>query len=411
MPIGTIYTMSGLNNILRSNYKVAFIITIVFLCCSPRGQKERDIKKTEEVFVVEKGQTLETVLDQSLEHTTTFRIIEFLTIVEFPFRRCLPGDSVTIIRINDSLVDIVYKQNLMTVWNVSFKETEWFVSMKFPYIDTFCCLTKGVVNSTLYESMLKMEETPKLVYRFVDVFAWEIDFVTDTRNGDSFFVYYEKTFCDSNFIDYQNLIVMRYAGEVGDYYGFYYRDPDGYEDYYNEKGESLRKSLLKSPLKFSYISSYFSKSRYHPILKVWRPHHGLDYVAPKGTPVSSIGNGTVSFKGWKGGYGNLVEIKHMNNFKTRYGHLSRFAKGLYQGKKVKMGEVIGYVGSTGLSTGPHLHFEMHRNGVAINPLKVDIPRAPSVKEKYLPDFEQKRDSLLPLLVEPAVLSEEQSDTI
>jgi murein DD-endopeptidase MepM/ murein hydrolase activator NlpD len=130
-------------------------------------------------------------------------------------------------------------------------------------------------------------------------------------------------------------------------------------------------------------------------------------VAPRGTPVSSIGNGTVTFKGWKGGYGNLVEIKHMNNFKTRYGHLSAFAKGLYQGKKVKMGELIGYVGTTGLSTGPHLHFELHKNGVPINPLKVDIPRAPSVKQEYHALFEQKRDSLMLLITEPESLSDDK----
>jgi len=403
--------MNGLSNILRSNYNLVIILTAAFICCSPREQVSHEPKRTEEILIVKRNQTLETVLDQSLAHATTFQIIEILSAAEFPFRRCLPGDTVTIIRVNDTLVDITYKQNLLTVWNLSAENTQWFVSMKFPYIDTTGCLTKGVVNSTLYESMLNMDETPKLVYRFVDVFAWEIDFVTDTRNGDSFFVYYEKTFCDSVFINYQSLIVMRYKGEVGDYYGFYYQDPDGYEDYYNKKGESLRKSLLKSPLQFSYISSYFSKSRYHPILKTWRPHHGLDYSAPKGTPVSSIGNGTVSFKGWKGGYGNLVEIRHMNNFKTRYGHLSRFAKGLYQGKKVKMGEVIGYVGSTGLSTGPHLHFEMHKNGVPINPLKVDIPRAPSVKKEYLDEFETVRDSLLQLLVDPVEYGDEQAENI
>ena len=192
---------------------------------------------------------------------------------------------------------------------------------------------------------------------------------------------------------YLDIIAAYYKGEVGDYYGIYYRDPDGNEDYYNLKGQSLRKSLLKSQLRYSYISSYFSKRRYHPILKVWRPHHGLDYSAPVGTPVASIGHGTVTYKGWKGGYGNLVEIRHKNNFKTRYGHLSRFAKGLYKGKRVKMGELIGYVGSTGLSTGPHLHFEMHKNGAPINPLRVKIPRAPSVKKKYMADFQQRCDSL------------------
>ncbi|MBN2621587.1 M23 family metallopeptidase [candidate division WOR-3 bacterium] len=391
---------------MNTRYSIIIALCAIFVACPSRGQKEAAPTRVEKTLVMKKGETLETVLDQDIDHRTTIAMIDVLNAAGFPFRYCLPGDSVTTVRVHDTLRQIVYKQNLMTVWFVMLDETQWSVAMKLPYIDTLCCLTKGVVNSTLYESMLKLKETPKLVYRFVDVFAWEIDFVTDTRNGDSFFVYYEKTFCDSTFVDYQNLIVMRYKGEVGDYYGFYYCDPDGNEDYYNKKGESLRKSLLKSPLKFSYISSYFSKSRYHPILKVWRPHHGLDYVAPKGTPVSSIGNGTVIFKGWKGGYGNLVEIKHMNNFKTRYGHLSAFAKGLYQGKKVKMGELIGYVGSTGLSTGPHLHFELHKDGVPINPLKVDIPRAPSVKQKYQALFEQTRDSLIRFLTVPDVPSDD-----
>lgn len=403
--------MNGLKNTLSRKYSIALILVAVFVGCPPRESDTPLINRAEKTHVMKKGETLEIVLDKTIAHPTTIAIINLLGTAGFPFRYCLPGDSVTTVYVNDTLMQIVYKQNLMNVWFVTRGTTRWFVAMKFPYVDTLCYLTQGVVNSTLYESMLKLDETPKLVYRFVDVFAWEIDFVTDTRNGDSFFVYYEKTFCDSTFVDYQNLIVMRYKGEVGDYCGFYYCDPDGYEDYYNEKGESLRKSLLKSPLRFSYISSYFSKSRYHPILKVWRPHHGLDYVAPKGTPVSSIGNGTVTFKGWKGGYGNLVEIRHMNNFKTRYGHLSAFARGLCQGKKVKMGELIGYVGSTGLSTGPHLHFEMHKNGVPVNPLKVDVPRAPSVNKKYQALFEQRRDSLMQLLTEPELPSDDRESNV
>lgn len=161
----------------------------------------------------------------------------------------------------------------------------------------------------------------------------------------------------------------------------------------------MRKSLLKSPLRFSYISSYYSKSRFHPILKRWRPHHGLDYVAPIGTPIASIGDGKVTYRGWKGGYGNLVEIRHKNNFTSRYGHLIRFAKNIYVGKRVKSGELIGYLGSTGLSTGPHLHFELHKNGTPMNPLRVNIPRAPSVKKQYMDLFKAHRDSLMHLIQE------------
>jgi murein DD-endopeptidase MepM/ murein hydrolase activator NlpD len=323
--------------------------------------------------------------------------ISVLTALEnagFPFRNCLPGDSVSITRRNGGFSRLTYRQNLYNTYYVIKDSSYFLVSMKYPYVDTIEAMVKGDIRSTLYESMLAAGESSNLVIRYADVFAWEIDFFTETQEGDSFFIYVEKTYCDSVFVDYAAISCARYKGEVGDFYGIYYCDPDGNEDYYNLEGKSLRKSLLRSPLRFSYISSHFSKRRYHPILKVWRPHHGLDYVAPVGTPVSSIGDGRVVFKGWKGGYGNLVEIRHKNNFRSRYGHLSRFAKGISVGKNVKSGQLIGYVGSTGLSTGPHLHFELQKDGVAVNPLRVNIPRAPSVKEKYIDLFKSHRDSLL-----------------
>lgn len=344
--------------------------------------------------VMERGQTLDEVLTQMVSSDHTLGIINALKIADFPFRRCIPGDTVSVVLRDDALVTFSYAHSYTETYYVASCEDFFTVAMKYPHIDTIHCLITGEITSTLYETVLELGETPNLVFRYADVFAWEIDFVTETQNGDSFYIYIEKTFCDSMFIGYGDIILTRYKGNVGDYYGIYYCDQEGHEDYYNLKGESLRKSLLKSPLRYSYISSYFSKKRFHPILKVWRPHHGLDYSAPTGTPVASIGAGVVTYKGWKGGYGNLVEIKHMNNFKTRYGHLSKFAKGLYKGKRVTMGELIGYVGSTGLSTGPHLHFEMYKNGAPINPLKVQLPRAPAVKKKYLAEYEQLRDSLI-----------------
>jgi len=373
------------------------LLFLVFLGCPEKKETVQPAKPTEITHVVKSGENLEAILDNMFSHQSTISIISLMKNAGFPFRKCLPGDSIKISKENDNLLELTYHQNYTTEYYIHSNDKHYFVSMKFPYIDTVIYLLKGEVNSTLYESILEIGETPLLVYRYTDIFAWEVDFVTDTRNGDSFYVYLEKTFSDSVFVDYLNLVAACYKGKIGEYTGIYYCDPDGYEDYYNLKGQSLRKSLLKSPLRYSYISSYFSKRRFHPILKIWRPHHGLDYVAPKGTPVSSIGDGVVTFKGWKGGYGNLVEIRHKNNFKSRYGHLSRFAKGLYKGKKVKMGQLIGYVGSTGLSTGPHLHFELHKKSVAINPLKVKIPRAPSVKKKYMADFEQHRDSLMNII--------------
>jgi murein DD-endopeptidase MepM/ murein hydrolase activator NlpD len=393
-------TIKYIFRILQALYLPLALLLIIFPSCPAKKEAEPKIVRIESKHIVKKGETLETILDRVLPHQSTISIINVLKSAGFPSRRCLPGDSILVIKENKHFLELTYSQTPVCKYRVVSNEQNLYVSMKFPYIDTITCFLKGQVNSTLYESLLELGETPNLVYRYADVFAWEIDFVTDTREGDSFFIYFEKTYCDSIFVEYLNMVAMRYKGEVGDYYGIYYCDQGGYEDYYNLKGQSLRKSLLKSPLKYSYISSYFSKRRFHPILKIWRPHHGLDYVAPKGTPVSSIGDGIVSFKGRKGGYGNLVEIRHKNNFKTRYGHLSKFAKGLYQGKRVKMGELIGYVGSTGLSTGPHLHFELHKYGKPTNPLKVKIPRAPSVKKKYITDFEHARDSLLKFLEEP-----------
>jgi murein DD-endopeptidase MepM/ murein hydrolase activator NlpD len=366
----------------------------VIVGCPAKKKETSDALVKNVCHIVKKGEFLEDILNRDLPFQVTTAVLNTMENAGFPFRYCMPGDSIKITLENNCLSSIIYRQSITREYHVINNTENLFVSMKLPYIDTVLCFINGEIKSTLYEALLELGETPNLVYRFTDVFAWEIDFVTETQKQDSFFVLLEKTYCDSQFISYENILTTCYKGEIGLYYGFYYKDASGREDYYNLKGESLRKALLKSPLKFSYISSYFSKSRFHPILKVWRPHHGLDYCAPIGTPVSAIGNGVVTYKGWRGGYGNLVEIKHMNNFKTRYGHLSKFANVLYKGKKVKMGELIGYVGTTGLSTGPHLHFELHKNGVPINPLKVNIPRAPSLAKEYTVDFQHHCDSIL-----------------
>ena len=391
--------MNGLGTLYRIRYSVfvSVILTLIIGGCGRKEDKKSAPTVTETVHVVKRGENLETILDKLSVADCRLSVITALNNAGFPFRKCLPGDTIFLTKTDGSFTHLTYRQNLQNIYYVV-KDSAWyFVSMKYPYVDTLLTLVKGTVNSTLYESMLAAGEKSNLVIRYADVFAWEVDFFTDTQDGDSFIIYVEKTFCDSIFVDYAGIIFARYKGEAGDFYGVYYRDPDGQEDYFNLKGQSLRKSLLKSPLRFSYISSYYSKKRYHPILKRWRPHHGLDYVAPIGTPVASIGEGKVVFKGWKGGYGNLVEIRHKNNFRSRYGHLSRFAKGIHVGKRVKSGELIGYLGSTGLSTGPHLHFELHKNGIPVNPLKVNIPRAPSVKEKYMAAFKNHCDSLLHMI--------------
>ena len=295
-------------------YSLLFLTLVIFVNCPGKEKVEEEVVYKVITHIVQKNEFFETILAQAIPESELYRsIINAMQNGGFPFRNCYPGDSIHILAKNNEFLKLSYYQDPTHIYYISNNNDHLLMAMKFPYIDTINSILEGQINSTLYESILELDETPNLVFRYADVFAWEIDFVTETREGDSFYIFVAKTFCDSVFLDYSDLIVTRYKGNVGDYYGIYYRDPDGHEDYYNLKGESLRKSLLKSPLRYSYISSYFAKKRYHPILKVWRPHHGLDYAAPVGTPVASIGNGVVTFKGWKGDYGNLVEIKHKNN--------------------------------------------------------------------------------------------------
>ena len=374
----------------------AFMVLVATGC--PRRKKETPKPVVSSTYTtIKRGETIDNALKRIMDQEQAVAVVTALRNVDFPFRRCLPGDTLTVVKQDNEFAKFIYKQSPIIIYYVEPASPYMTVAMKCPFIDRILCYIEGTIKSTLYEAMIDQGERPELIYQFADIFGWEIDFTTETQKGDSFFLMLEKSYCDSILIGYSDMPIVRYKGEIGDYYGVYFLDRDGYDDYYNRKGESLRKSLLKSPLKYSHISSYFTKNRYHPILKRWRPHHGLDYSAPTGTPVSSIGDGTVTYKGWKGGYGNLVEIRHKNGFKTRYGHLSRFAKGVGSGSRVKMGVIIGYVGSTGLSTGPHLHFELHKDGSPINPMKVKLPRAPSVKTAYLKEFKAQGDSLVAAL--------------
>ncbi|HDQ98763.1 MAG TPA: M23 family metallopeptidase, partial [candidate division WOR-3 bacterium] len=225
--------------------------------------------------------------------------------------------------------------------------------------------------------------------------GWEVDFFTETQIGDSFAILVTRRMQDSTVIGYEPVSGVRYQGVAGDFAGFRFTDPEGRTDYYNRDGDCMRKTFLKSPLNFARVTSFFGR-RFHPIHRTWRQHHGLDYAAPTGTPVSAVADGRVAVAGWMGGYGNCVDVVHPGGYRTRYGHLSRFGAGVKVGATVSQGQVIGYVGSTGLSTGPHLHFELHANGAPKNPLRFDPPRVEPVKPEFLAAFAVARDSLLDL---------------
>lgn len=242
------------------------------------------------------------------------------------------------------------------------------------------------IQNSLWVDMRAADVSPLLIVSLSDIYAWTVDFFA-LQKGDRFRVLYEEKVCDGEVIavDTVRYAVFSHAGE--DFPMVMYNQNDGGNIWWNEKGESMRKAFLKAPLKFSRISSGFSYSRKHPVTRKVQPHTGVDYAAPTGTPVMTIGDGVVTSVKYEGAGGNTVRIKHNSVYSTAYLHLSKYAKGLKAGQRVRQGEVIGYVGSTGRSTGPHLDFRVWKNGTPINPLKMDSPPAEPISKAHLDAFE------------------------
>lgn len=257
-------------------------------------------------------------------------------------------------------------------------------------------VASGEIETSLWNAMVANGYNPLLANDLSDVYAWSIDFF-GLAVGDQFKVVYDVLYVDSLAIGVENIQAAWFKHIDKEFYAIPFKQ-DTFVDFFDLEGQSLRKAFLKAPLKFSRISSHFSNARLHPILKIYRPHHGVDYAAPGGTPVHTIGDGVIIFLGWdQGGGGNYVKVKHNSNYATAYLHLQGFAEGISNGKYVKQGEVIGYVGSTGLSTGPHLDFRFYKGGVPIDPLKVEAPPVDPIREENMEAYLPVKDSVKAML--------------
>ncbi len=256
----------------------------------------------------------------------------------------------------------------------------------------------GFIENSLWESLALQNVKPAVIMAYADVFAWQIDFVTGCRQGDKFKLVYEiKTLEKKGTVLSSVILAAQYFTDTNSYTAVRFEDAKGYIGYYDPDGKSVQSAFLKAPLQFKRISSYFTKKRFHPILKRYRAHEGIDYAAPIGTPVSAIGDGIVKKSQYSGGYGNLVIIKHPNGYETYYGHLSKYGKGVKKGARIRQGQIVGYVGSTGLSTGPHLDFRINKNGVFFDYLKMKMPSARVLKGKEKEDFDIVKEPLLEIL--------------
>ena len=296
-----------------------------------------------------------------------------------------PGDTLRF-AMGDGGQLVALQQQLSRIETVTAERTDdtWQLTRIARDYDRQVTYAEAIIDDSLFLAGQQAGMTDNLIMQLANIFGWDIDFVMDIRKGDHFRLLYEELFLDGEKVGDGNILMAEFWNQGRHVTAFRYETKSGDIDYLDLKGDSLRKEFIRSPVSFTRISSRFSTGRYHPVLHKVRAHKGIDYAAPRGTPVKAAGDGKVIHAGNKGGYGRTVIVQHGQSYTTLYAHLNGYAKGIRTGKRVRQGDVIGYVGSSGLATGPHLHYEFRLNGVHRNPLTVPLPKA-----RGIPDNERK----------------------
>ncbi|MFA6282579.1 MAG: M23 family metallopeptidase [Desulfurivibrionaceae bacterium] len=314
------------------------------------------------------------------------------------FREMKPNDRYTLTLDNDgSLVKCLYESGPLDIHTIE-RTPEGSLKAKKLDVSLDCRTVKlrGRIESSLFAALSAFHEDPKLIYSFADIFASKIDFNTEIRFGDTFELVFEKYYKDNQFVGYGKILVARYnSKEVGPLEGFHF-DQGGKTAYFDSRGYELGESFIRSPVPMARVSSGFTYHRRHPVLDIVRPHLGVDFAAPMGTPIMATSDGRVKSAGWKGGYGKQIVLDHGGGYQTYYGHLSRFASNIKAGARVQQKQIIGYVGSTGISTGPHLDYRMAQNGVFSNPFNVKFRPRSQLAGTQLVLFHQDLQSLTQL---------------
>jgi murein DD-endopeptidase MepM/ murein hydrolase activator NlpD len=312
----------------------------------------------------------------------------------FDFRKIKAGNIFAFLKSKDPKNEtqyFVYEHSPIEYYIVELTDSVT-IEKREKAIETHHKTTSGVINSSLWNSVAEQEINPMLATRLSEIFAWSIDFF-GLQRGDAFKIMYDEQYVDSISVGIGEIhgAWFKHAGKEFTAIPFY---QDNEVEFFDAEGKSLRKAFLKAPLRFSRISSRFTGARFHPLLKRITTHYGVDYAAPSGTPVHAIGDGMIISAGWSGGGGNMIKIRHNSVYSTAYMHLRGFGPGIRSGSYVRQGEVIGYVGSTGLSTGPHLDFRVWRNNAPINPLTMESPSVEPVKTEKMGAFMEIRNTVL-----------------
>ncbi len=341
----------------------------------------------EETRVVEHGDSFSKILLEWLSNDEVYTLVDNCKKVYQPSKIKI-GQEYKVVTYNGVLTSFEYvvdNHNKLIISRADESE-DFKIALEKIIYDVKLKIVSGEISHSLFMTMSDIGENAILAVKLAEIFAWEINFIKDVRVGDSFNILVEKLYLGDEFKGYGKLLAAEFINQGQKYEAFAFEDKQGFTGYYTEKGESVKRAFLKAPLAYSRISSGYTNRRLHPIYNTWKAHPAIDYAAPSGTPVKSIGNGVVTFVGSQKSAGKYVKVQHPNGYESMYLHLSRFHTGLKKGVKVKQGQVIAYVGMTGDATGPHLDFRMKKNGEFINPTKHTAPRSEPIKGKELEGF-------------------------
>ena len=302
------------------------------------------------------------------------------------FRRLKPGDQFEVEHEEGQVVSLYSKLDLTSALQIDRLDNSFIARIIERPIELRKRHAYGVIESSLFESAAQAGLSDKTIMNVAGIFAWDVDFILDIRSGDNYYVQYEEVWQDGEFVTDGEIIAAEFNNDGRQIQAVRFKDGENNTDYFTPKGNSVRKAFIRAPVDFTRISSNFNPKRRHPILNTIRAHRGVDYAAPRGTPIKAAGDGKVIFRGTKSGYGRVVIVQHGGNITTLYAHMSSYAAKARLGTRVRQGQTIGFVGMTGLATANHLHYEYRLNGVHRNPRTVSLPDAEPIADKYRAQF-------------------------
>jgi murein DD-endopeptidase MepM/ murein hydrolase activator NlpD len=366
---------------------------------APPGAQQASVASTIQVVVGRKD-TLGSIFKRMALDPADLAAIRQLPGIRQSLDYLKPGDAIQVTQSEGSVRELTRKVSETGTLHVVRGEAGFAAKVTENPVQTHVRTASATIDSSLFQAAESAQISDLVALKLANIFAWDIDFVLDIREGDRFTAVYEQIYQDGKYLRDGEVLAAEFVNGGKVYRAVRFVDDTGATGYYSPEGKPMRKAFLRAPVEFTRVSSVFNPHRLHPILNLIRGHMGTDYAAPVGTPVHAAGEGRVAFEGVRGGYGNAILLSHSNEIQTLYGHMSRFARDIHLGSHVQQGEVIGYVGMTGLATGPHLHYEYLMNGVHKDPQSVKLPGADPLRAESMDSFHSQTAPWLDALAAP-----------